>query len=293
MVTMKKDCPRVAAIQMVSTRSYDKNWAITRELTECAREQGADIVIWPENFLAYGETRNFSLQRQRDTLDAISSLSKSLELWIVAGTLPLQIDLREEVSNERHAERPKATTVVYDVNGSAHVEYSKIHLFDAKIGSARGIYRESDDYLHGNRPVIFESPWGRVGLAICYDLRFSELFLDLVNMGAKMIFVPSAFTKTTGRDHWELLVRTRAVETQCYVVAANQGGRHSKKLSTWGETMIVDPWGKVLDKVVKGKGIAIADLDLSYVDRVRANIPIREHREAAKKRAVKRTQLDE
>jgi predicted amidohydrolase len=291
MLTMRKNFPRVAAIQMVSTRSYDKNWAITRELTVCAREQGADIVIWPENFLAYGETQNFSLQRQRDTLDAISSLSKSLELWIVAGTLPLQINVRKEMSKERYTERPKATTVVFDVNGSAHVEYSKIYLFDAKIGSTRSIYRESDDYLHGNRPVIFESPWGRVGLAICYDLRFSELFLDLVNMGAKMIFVPSAFTKTTGRDHWELLVRTRAVETQCYVVAANQGGRHSKKLSTWGETMIVDPWGKVLAKVVKGKGIAIADLDISYVDRVRANIPMREHREAAKKRAVKMTQL--
>ena len=292
MFQSKKNCPRVAAIQMVSTTNFEKNWSITRELTVSARNQGADIVVWPENFLAYGESRNFSVRRQQDTLDKISSLSKLLKLWIVAGTLPLQIDLEEKVSKDKYIEKPRAATVVFDFNGSVHVEYSKIYLFDAKVGETGSIYRESDDYLHGNRPVVFESPWGKVGLAICYDLRFSELFLDLVNLGAKMIFVPSAFTEATGRDHWDLLVRTRAVETQCYLVAANPGGRHSKKLRTWGETMIVDPWGRVLDKVGKGQGMAIANLDMSDVDRVRANIPIKSHREAAQKRAVRITQAD-
>ncbi|MAH73757.1 MAG: hypothetical protein CBC09_06400 [Cellvibrionales bacterium TMED49] len=292
MLYSKKDCPRVAAIQMVSTPSFEDNWSIIRELTVSARKQGADIVIWPENFLAYGKSQNFSLQRQQDTLDAISSLSKSLKLWIVAGTLPLQIDLGEKVSKERNIAKPRATTVVFDFHGSIHVEYSKIYLFDATVGETGRIYRESDDYLHGNRPVVFDSPWGKVGLAICYDLRFPELFIDLVNLGAKMIFVPSAFTEATGRDHWDLLVRTRAVETQCYLVAANQGGWHSKKLRTWGETMIVDPWGGVLGRVGKGKGIAIADLDISDVDRVRANIPIREHRDAAQTRVVRITQSE-
>ncbi len=274
----QKDTLRVAAVQMVSTFDYETNVAAARRLLEKAKFDSAELAVLPENFLTYGSKRPPDEHFQYEFLETFQLIAKDLEMWVVAGSFPLSVPVSGDQGRQAKPRKPCATTVVFHPKGRVHAHYSKLHLFDAEVPDANRHYRESDCFSHGDRSVVFESPWGRIGLAICYDLRFPELFIDLVQKGAELILVPSAFTETTGRDHWEILLRVRAVESQCFVVAPNQGGRHTDKLSTWGRTMIVDPWGEILSSLEKGEGVVVTDLDLSKVKETRDRMPIALHR---------------
>ena len=268
---------RVAAIQMVSSRDQDTNLATAERLRTEAHRAGAEMAVVPENFVTYGNRHRPSIESQEHFLRTFADLAKRLNLWIVAGTYPLSIP-PATVSTANQTSKPQAVTVVFDNNGQIRCHYAKIHLFDVDVSDSAKRYRESDDFLHGDHPVTFDSPWGGIGVSVCYDLRFAELYIELVKRGAGVMVVPSAFVEATGRDHWEILLRARAIECQCFVVAANQGGHHGGKLRTWGESMIIDPWGRVLQRIDKGEGLVVADIDLSSLATIRARMPIAQHR---------------
>jgi nitrilase len=190
------------------------------------------------------------------------------KIWIVGGTVPLQAD-NNHVSS---------ACLVFDDQGELKARYDKIHLFDVELRDSNESYNESETVKAGDETAWFDSPFGRVGLAICYDLRFPELFRQLVEQGVEIFAIPSAFTATTGRAHWETLIRARAIENHCYVVAANQGGYHVNGRETYGDSMIVDPWGNIMDRLQHGSGVVIADSDREKLASIRENFPSLKHR---------------
>jgi len=187
----------------------------------------------------------------------------------VAGSMPIKSTRDDKVY---------ATCLVYNSVGEQVAHYHKIHLFDADISDDKGRYRESDTFLAGDQPVVVNTPFGVMGLSICYDLRFPELYRELMQQGAEFIVAPSAFTETTGQAHWALLCRTRAVENACYLIAANQGGVHNNGRATYGHSMIVDPWGKVLSELSVKEGIATGTLKKSTLINIRTSLPAIQHR---------------
>ncbi len=294
---------KVSAIQMISGPDPKDNFSKAEALLERAAKEDVDIAVVPENFLAYGQKIKPNLDEQRAFLDKISRLAKSLNIWLVAGSHPLNTqsvpgviegDVGEEQADVDSSgggkegggkadrgvdqEKPYAASVVVDREGRLKGAYLKVHLFDALVGDSVKTYRESDEYASGHEAKVFDSPMGRFGVTVCYDLRFPEMFIQLARRGADVIFVPSAFTEVTGRAHWEVLLRARAIESQCYVVAANQGGKHEKGRSTWGHSMIVDPWGEVLDSLEFGEGLLVQNLDMEFLRELRHKMPVQHHR---------------
>ena len=171
-----------------------------------------------------------------------------------------------------------AASLAYDSDGVCRAEYHKIHLFDADVGDAQQQYRESDSYAPGDQPCVFHSPFGRIGVAVCYDLRFPELFRQMMDPGMDVLLVPAAFTRRTGLAHWLPLLRARAIENQIAVVAANQGGIHSRRRQTSGGSCIIDSWGTVLSEMGFGEGVALADIDLAEQQALRQRMPVMQHR---------------
>lgn len=260
----------IAAVQMISGPEVGANLVEAARLIAQAAAQGAQLVALPEYFPLIGATDAERLAaREQDDGGPIqqfmSETAKQHGIWLVGGSLPLAADDPAKLRN---------TCLVYDDRGNRVARYDKIHLF----GFARGTesYDESLSIEPGSEVVAFDSPFGRVGLAICYDLRFPELFRALGDVD--LLVVPAAFTETTGRAHWELLLRARAVENQCYLLASAQGGRHPNGRMTHGNSMIVDPWGEVLARLDKGPGVCVARLDPSRISEVRASLPALKHR---------------
>lgn len=268
---------RVAAVQLVSNMDLESNLERTRFFMQQAQDSKVDVVVFPETFLTFGAKTTLDVDKQQYLLDVMSALARQHGIWIVAGTLPLNLDYLFGCSGQVDA-KPSSATVVFDDEGNIQGKYSKIHLFDADINDDTKIYRESDRYTHGTAVPVFAAPWGDFGIAICYDLRFPELFIRLSETACKVIFIPSAFTEKTGEAHWEILIRARAIETQCFVVAANQGGAHENGQRTWGQSMVVNPWGEILSKIDKGEGLVVADLVMSELEKIRQKMPIRQHR---------------
>jgi nitrilase len=264
---------RVAAIQMVSTADVATNLAEAGRLLEQAAGRGARLAALPEFFPLMGLTETDKVgQRERFGSGPIQAFlaasARRLGLWIIGGSVPLEAEDPRKVRN---------TCLVYDDRGALVARYDKIHLFGFDNGRER--YVESNTIEGGTEVVAIESPFGRIGLSICYDLRFPELYRRL---GAvDLIVVPSAFTATTGQAHWEVLLRARAVENLAYVLAPAQGGVHASGRRTHGDSLIVDPWGEILDRVPFGPGIAVADLDPARIAAVRASLPALEHRRLA------------
>ncbi|MGS2723620.1 carbon-nitrogen hydrolase family protein [Porticoccus sp. GXU_MW_L64] len=265
---------KVAAIQMCSTRDLQHNLQRAEALLAQAAEQGVRLAVLPENFAYYGckELR----QVARDEADNsgpvrqfLSEQAKRHRLWIVGGTLPVV---------SPGDERGYAACLVVDSDGNEQGQYNKIHLFDVDVGDAHKHYRESDDYRPGIEPAVLDTPFGKLGLSVCYDLRFAELFRQLADRGAEIVLVPSAFTAVTGEAHWQLLLRARAVENQCFVIGANMGDRHHPKRPTWGGSAIVHPWGNVLAELDGGEGVICADIDLAEIQKLKQNMPIEQHR---------------
>jgi len=266
----------IAVIQMVSQDDVPANLAAARRLLEQAAEGGARLAVLPENFAAMGRRDLADLGRaealgEGPILPWLKSTARDLSLWIVGGTIPLPPEGRPQ-------EKANACSLLFDERGERVARYDKLHLFDVDVADARGRYRESDDYAFGDRVVVADTPVGRLGLTVCYDLRFPELYTRLREAGAELISTPSAFTAVTGQAHWEILIRARAIETQCYVLAAGQGGSHPRGRETWGQSAIVDPWGRTLAEQAKGEAVLLAERDSEEQAAVRRRMPVVRHR---------------
>lgn len=261
---------RMAAIQMVSGPAVADNLRAAGELLTQAAERGARLAALPEFFPIMGlrETDKVEVREpfgRGPIQEFLSECARRLGMWIIGGSVPLASDHEHKVRN---------ACLVYDAAGTLVARYDKIHLFGFDNGRER--YVEANTIEPGERVVTFDSPFGRIGLSVCYDLRFPELYRS---MGAvDVILAPSAFTATTGSAHWETLVRARAVENLAYMLAPAQGGLHASGRQTHGDTMIVDPWGVILDRVATGPGVAVAEVDLAHVQAVRASLPALDHR---------------
>jgi predicted amidohydrolase len=256
---------RAAAIQLNSTTDVERNLATAERLVDAAAAAGAELVVLPEKWSALGPGE--VLVRLAEPLDgpivtAAREWARRLGITLLAGSVGERIEGSERIAN---------TSLLIAPDGEIEATYRKIHMFDVDVGGVS--YRESEHERAGDEVVVAPAAGTDLGMTICYDLRFPELFRILALRGARVITVPSAFTATTGRDHWEVLLRARAIEDQLFVVAANQFGTAPPSFSSWGHSMIVDPWGRVLDVLADGEGHAIADLDLGEIERVRARVP--------------------
>lgn len=265
---------RLAAIQMTSVADVAANLQQARlGIAEAAR-QGAALAVLPENFacMAADESARVALAEPDGAgpiQDFLAQAARQYGLWIVGGTIPLQ---SEEPG------RPFAACCVWNERGERIGRYDKIHMFDVRVPGSTEAYRESRRTCPGSQVLVLPAPFGQLGVAVCYDLRFPELYRALMRPPCDVISVPAAFTYTTGQAHWELLLRARAVENQCYVVAAAQGGRHENGRRTWGHSLIADPWGQVLALRAEGDGVVVAGFDAAAMADVRARLPALRHR---------------
>ncbi|MBF0623446.1 MAG: carbon-nitrogen hydrolase family protein [Magnetococcales bacterium] len=262
-----------AVVQLCSGSSRERNLERAANLMGAAVAAGAELLVLPENFSFMGATEAEKRAHREDPEAGPSRLflqdfARQHHVWIVGGSIPLGGQEGGKVTN---------TSLLVDNTGKVRARYDKIHLFDAQLGERETI-KESDIIQPGSEPVVGPTPFGPLGLSICYDLRFPELYRRLVSAGATLLAVPAAFTLTTGRDHWELLLRARAVENFAYVLAADQWGRHPGGRSTYGHSMIVEPWGTVIARCPDGEGFALAVLDPQRVADSRGRIPCLHHR---------------
>ncbi len=265
---------KCAAIQMASSPNVEANLIEAERLITAAVDAGARLIVLPENFACMGMSEFDKLGIREDDHSGpiqqfLARMARQHSAWIVGGTVPMAA---------RSAEKARASCLVYDNRGNRVARYDKIHLFDVDVPGSDERHRESNTIEAGDRPVVLETPFGNLGVAICYDLRFPELFRSMLDDGMEILAVPAAFTAETGAAHWELLVRARAVENLCYVIAADQGGFHLNNRRTYGGSMIVDPWGEVLSRLPNGAGHACAEIDLSRLNKVRETFPVLQHR---------------
>ena len=260
---------KVAAIQMVSTAELAQNLSTAAKLMQQASDDGAKLLLLPEYWPLMGmhdsDKLNLAEPAGKGVIqDFLSATAKKLKVWIIGGTLPLISNDPNKVFN---------TTLVYNPQGVSIARYDKIHLFGFSKGEES--YEESRTIVAGEKVYSFETDVGRVGLSICYDLRFPELYRAMGK--CSLIVVPAAFTYTTGQAHWEILLRARAIENQCYVLAAAQGGQHTNGRRTWGHSMLIDPWGKIVDVLDEGPGVVGGALDMDFMQQVRDSLPALRH----------------
>jgi len=264
----------VAAVQMTSSADVGRNLAEAGRLLAEARSRGALVAALPENFAFMGmsEADKFAIAEAEGSgtiQDFVAATARELGLWIVAGTIPLRVPGQPRLA---------AASLVFDAQGRRAARYDKIHLFDVEVPGRDERYQESSSVRPGETPACVDTPAGRLGLAVCYDVRFPELFRRLLEMRAEWLCLPSAFTAPTGRAHWEILLRARAIENLCHVVAPAQSGFHQNGRETYGDSMIVDCWGRVLARLPRGTGVVVADIDLVRQREVRQNFPSVAHR---------------
>jgi len=265
---------RVAAIQMASGPNLGANLNEAGRLISRAVDNGAELLVLPENFAIMGMQEQDKLKLREPfgsgpIQDFLAEQARKHGIWLVGGTLPIEADSPARV---------RATSLLFDEQGEVRGRYDKVHLFDVNLPENQETYEESATTEAGSGTTVVDTPFGRLGLAVCYDLRFPELFRRMADQGVEVIAIPSAFTALTGKAHWEILVRARAIENLCYVIAAAQGGYHVNGRETHGDSMIVDPWGVVLDRLPRGSGFVIADIDLDKVRNTRRTFPVLEHR---------------
>jgi nitrilase len=260
---------------MTSSHIVADNLAAAGDLLREAKEAGADIACLPENFSFIGLRDADKLQvAEADGSGAVQSFlsdtARKLKMWILGGTIVIRGDSDRRVAN---------SSLLIDAAGKRVARYDKIHLFDVTIPGREEQYRESAHVAAGREPVIADTPVGKLGLSVCYDMRFPELYRELVSQGAEWLAMPAAFTVPTGRAHWETLLRARAIENLCYVVAPAQSGTHTSGRETYGDSLIVDYWGQVLSRLAKGTGVITAEIDLAKEAETRARFPALDNRQ--------------
>ena len=261
---------KIAAVQMISAPTVPENLVSARRLITQAAEQGAKLVLLPEYWAAL-ESRDAEKIGHAEPADNgpiqsfMSGIAKEHGIWLLGGTLSLASPVPNKVLN---------TMMVYNPEGERVARYDKIHLFSYSKGDES--YDESRAITPGSEVVTFDAPFGRVGLSVCYDLRFPELYRAMGNCA--LIVMPAAFVYTTGKAHWEILLRARALENQCYLLASGQGGRHPTGRKTFGHSMLINPWGEVVDVLVEGEGIVIGDMDIDNMMDIRERLPALKHR---------------
>lgn len=268
--TAGNETVRIAAIQMASGPSVSANLEEAFRWIEEAATQGAKLVVLPEYFCIMGmkDTDKLAVREQPgdgEIQSFLSETAKRFGIWLVGGSVPLVSPVPDKIYN---------SCLVYDDQGELAARYDKIHLFGLSMGNEK--FAEEKTISAGNRVVVVDSPFGRMGLSICYDLRFPELYRMMGKVD--IILAPSAFTAITGKAHWETLVRARAIENQAYLVAPAQGGFHVNGRETHGDSMIIDPWGAIISRLSRGAGVVLADIDRAYQTSVRSNLPALEHR---------------
>ena len=261
---------RAAALQMVSAPDLERNLAEAGRLIAEAARGGAQLVLLPEYFCFMGFKDTDKLAIRETPGDGpiqrfLSEAAREHRVWVIGGTLPLQSPEPSRVLN---------TTLVFDPDGRQAARYDKIHLFNFEKGEES--FDEARTICPGSEVRTFEAPFGRVGLSVCYDLRFPELYRQMGDCA--LIVVPSAFTYTTGRAHWETLLKARAVENQCYVLAAAQGGKHENGRRTWGHSILIDPWGEIIGVREEGAGVVAGAIDPARIASVRQSLPAYRHR---------------
>lgn len=263
-----------AAIQMASGPQVSANLLEAEKLIGEAAKAGAKLVALPENFAIMG-MNEFDKVKAREPegggpiQDSLAQIAKKHGVWVVGGTIPLVADDPGKV---------RAACLVYNDQGQRVARYDKVHLFDVSVPDSGEEYRESDSVEAGEEFCVIDTPFGKLGVAVCYDLRFPEFFRSMSRRNLDIIVIPSAFTAKTGAAHWEVLLRARAIENLCYVVAPNQGGFHKNGRQTYGHSMIVDPWGVVLDCYKTGAGFVCGNIDKNRLEKTRASFPVLEHR---------------
>ena len=274
----------VAALQMVSTQSLADNLAQAKRLLQQAADQGAELAVLPEYFCLIGAKDDDKLAIQErfgagPIQDFMAAQAQQLGLWIVAGTMPLTPEAPRSADGPA---RVLNSSLAFDPQGVCVARYDKMHLF--RFDNGREAYDESRVLQAGTQPTQFALPskdghvW-QVGMSVCYDLRFAELYRSYAASGADLLLVPSAFTHTTGQAHWEVLLRARAIENLCFVAAAAQGGVHPSGRRTWGQSMVVDPWGGVLAQQAQEPGVVLAECDAAELARWRSQLPALQHRQ--------------
>lgn len=277
--------PRVAAVQMVSTANINDNIEAAGRLIASAAAEGAALVVLPENFAVLDGGPQAQFAEHEGDLNGLlqgflSAQARLHGIDLVAGTIPLltrpaRAGGAAEVLSDG---RVRPASLVFDSSGAIIARYDKMHLFDVEVGDRQARYAESDSFEAGDQVVAVDTGVARLGLSICYDIRFPELYRRLFNERVELITVPSAFTRVTGEAHWEILLRARAIENQCYVIGAGQGGVHNERRETYGHSMIIDPWGRVLDVLDSGEGVVVADIDLPALHELRRKMPVFSHR---------------
>ena len=260
---------KVAAIQMTSGHIVRDNLAVAGEMLREAKDLGCDIACLPENFSFIGLRDADKLEVAEAEGDGIvqsflGDTARQLKMWILGGTIVIRRGTDRRVAN---------SSLLIDAAGKRVARYDKIHLFDVTLPGREEQYRESTHVAAGRELVVADTPVGRLGLSVCYDMRFPELYRELGTQGAEWLAMPAAFTVPTGRAHWETLLRARAIENLCYVVAPAQSGTHTSGRETYGDSLIVDYWGQVLSRLAKGTGVITAEFDLAKQTETRARFP--------------------
>lgn len=265
---------KLAAIQMSSGPNIQANLDDASKLLAQAASQGAELIVLPENFSQMPKddeerVANAEIMGEGKVQEFLSAQAIKNNCWIVGGTLPIKSD-----------EKGKAysSSLLYNNKGVQIARYDKIHLFDVIIEESNEIYNESLTTAAGDEIVVVDTPLGRLGLSVCYDLRFPELYRTMIDQGMEICAIPSAFTAVTGQSHWKTLIRARAIENQCYVVASAQGGYHISNRQTYGHSMVVSPWGNVLGSVGTGPGVVITEMDRSVLETTRSKFQVLNHR---------------
>ncbi len=265
-----KNRVKVAAIQMVSAPDPVSNFNAARRLIGEAVQQGAKLILLPEYWPLMGMHEKDKLTHaevlgEGEIQHFMSDVARDFQIWLIGGTLPLRSEEVGKVFN---------TSLAYDPLGQRIAQYDKIHLFSFSQGDEA--WDEGRTIVPGTEVVTWEAPFGRIGLSICYDLRFPELYRAMGECA--LIVVPAAFTYTTGKAHWETLLKARAIENQCYILASAQGGKHLNGRRTWGHSMLIDPWGEIISVLPEGEGLVIGDIEVSRLQYVRQSLPALAHR---------------
>ena len=266
--------PRIAAVQMATGPNVNANLIEVERVIRDAAEAGAGLVVLPENFAFMGRQDQDQLAIAETDGDGplqafLSKIASRFGIWLVGGTIPIASSTQQRV---------RAASLVFNDQGTRVARYDKMHLFDVDVPGTDERYEESAIIEPGDEAVVLDTPFGRLGVMVCYDLRFPELARHMQDSGLEVLAVPSAFTAMTGKAHWETLVRARAIENLAYVIAAAQGGYHLSGRETHGHSMIVDPWGTVLAQVPRGSGCICCPLDRGFQDSVRRTFPTLQHR---------------